>query len=658
MSDNDDIDRKEMSHSERIAHLRQAMYSRAISDGIVKPRDRRELQEVDYRIPDDFQDETKPLPGTFVAPRTINAARSLTGWFLLASIGFFIVAMGAFVYYFIFGSGSIVAAPENIDIAVRGPLTVISGEPAQLQIVVTNRNQATLELADLIVRYPDGTRSPADFLTDLPEQRISLGSIEPGGQRQGTVSAVFMGKEASRAIVAVELEYRVQNSNAIFVSKVDYALSYGTSPISIAIEGNTETVSGQRIALTATVRAEGPSPLRDVLVESFFPFGFIPETIAPEMTREGVWELGDMRPGDVHTIVIRGVLEGQEDDERVFRMSAGTRRNKTSTNIDALLSETNHAIAVARPFIGLAVAVNKETGDEAVSVAPGESVTVNIVWKNNLSSSIANAVLVARLSGVGIPSATIKSPDGFYRSADNTILFDRTTTRGQFADLAPGASGSVSFSFTMPDTETLAKIREPVVNITIHAAGKRTGETNVPETLQATAERSVKVATDVRLIGQGFYYQNPFGSVGPLPPKVNEETTYAMVLTVANSSNDLEDAVVTAQLPPYVRWVGVYSPSQERVRFSPTEGTITWNLGTVPAETGTDGGAPYKQVAFAIGFTPSASQLGEEPDLLRDIQITAIDGFTKRDVFVNTPSITTNLIDDAGFSSTDAAVVE
>lgn len=129
MEQNDDIERKEMSHSERISHLRQAMYSRSISDDVVKPRDRRELHEVDYRVPTDFQDEGEPLPGTLIAPRTINAARSLTGWFLLASIAFFIVAAGAFAFYFIFGAGSIVAAPENIDIAVRGPLTVISGEP-------------------------------------------------------------------------------------------------------------------------------------------------------------------------------------------------------------------------------------------------------------------------------------------------------------------------------------------------------------------------------------------------------------------------------------------------------------------------------------------------------------------------------------------------
>jgi len=35
-----------------------------------------------------------------------------------------------------------------------------------------------LELADLVVTYPKGTRSPTDFATDLQNQRIPLGVIE------------------------------------------------------------------------------------------------------------------------------------------------------------------------------------------------------------------------------------------------------------------------------------------------------------------------------------------------------------------------------------------------------------------------------------------------------------------------------------------------
>ena len=71
-------------------------------------------------------------------------------------------------------------------------------------------------------------------------------------------------------------------------------------------------------------------------------------------------------------------------------------------------------------------------------------------------------------------------------------------------------------------------MRDPKLTITVKAAGKRISETNVPETLQATAVQSVRAASDLQLIAQGLYYSNPFGSTGPMPPKANSETTYAI----------------------------------------------------------------------------------------------------------------------------------
>ncbi len=649
-------EREEVSQSERIQRLRQAMYSRSLSKNI-KTKPRRDLRTLEYGVSDDFVHEEDPLAGSAVAPRTIGVARTAVKWLLGASIVFFVVTVCAFIYYFIFGAGSVTAAPGNIDIAVRGPLSVIGGEVAQFQIIVTNKNKVPLELADLIIRYPDGTRSAADFLTTLPEVRESLGTIEPGGQRQGTVKAVLMGQGGTRGSIGIELEYRISNSNAIFVSDTDYAFTFANAPISVTLDGNDETISGQRVALTATIRADSAAPLRDVVVQALYPFGFTPEILTPEPDTEGYWVLGDMNAGDVRTIVIRGTLEGQQGDDRVFRMVAGTRKDKKKIAIDSVLSETIHHMAVARPFLGLDVTINKEAGEEAVTVAPGETAQVTLSWVNNLDTPIQNAVIVARLSGLTIPGSSFQTAEGFYRSADKTILFDRTTTKGELAELKPGARGSVSFSFTVPAAADLVSVRDAMVNITVHAAGKRTGEANVPETLQSTAERSVKLASDVRIIGQGFYYQNPFGSVGPLPPRVDQETTYALVFTISNTSNKIQNAKVTGQLPPYVRWVGVYSPKQERVSFSSTEGTISWDLGTVEPGVGV-GEATPRQVAFVVGFTPSSSQIGEEPSLITELTLTGKDMFTGRDVVATSPDVTTNLLDDAGFSTTEAAVVE
>lgn len=641
---------------EKIRRLQRAMYSRSLSKRL-RRRARRALKPVPHEVSSDWTTKEDNLSGTNVAPRGITAARSVLWWVLGAAIAFFIVSAGVFVYFFTVGSGGSVAAPGNIDISVRGPLSVVGGEPVELQVTVINRNQAPLELADLVIEYPEGTRSPSDFLTDLPRQRISLGSIEPGGRRQGTVSAIFIGAEGVREEVHVELEYRVADSNAIFVSETDYQISFTAAPVSVSIESNEEVVSGQRVVVTTTITPNSDNVLKDVLVEAEFPFGFTLDSADPDPSYDDkmIWELGDVQPGREYEIKIRGTIEGQSGDERVFRFNVGTRRDPDSDNIDVLLAEGLHHTNIARPFIGLGIALNKQSGEDPASALPGETVNVAISWVNNLTTAVENAVLVASLDGFNIDGRTVRTTDGFYRSTDNTVLWDKSTTRGELANLAPGQRGTVNFSFEVPGEQELLDVRDADLTITVHAAGKRVSQVGVPETLQATAKRAVKLESNVRFVVQGFYYANPFGSVGPLPPKVNEETTYAVVFTVANTSNRIEDAVLTGTLPPYVRWIGVYSPAGEILDFIASDGGVKWDIGDIVAGAGV-GSAPPRQVAFAVGFTASASQIGQEPPLVRNLKLTGYDTFVEKNITRDHLDITTNLLDDPGFSTTESQV--
>lgn len=651
-------DRQEVSQSERLQRLRQAMYSRSLSKNI-RTKPRRDLEQPDFAVPEDFTLPEELTAQSSVAPRVIGWGRYIAKLLLIFSIVFCVTSVAAFVYFFTAGGGSLAADPGNIDISIRGPLQVAGGERSELQIVVTNKNRAPLELADLIVRFPKGTRSPTDFITELSEQRISLGHIDAGGQQQGTIPAVFVGEQGTTDTVKVELEYRVQESNAIFVAESSYGLTFGSGPLSVAVKGNNEAISGQRVALTVEVRAGSGAPLRDALLEVQYPFGFEEEQSSPAPTRgSNMWELGDMRPGEVREIVVRGTLEGQERDERIFTARTGIRKTTAQGSIDVILSESAHHMTLAQPFVGVAIVVNKESGDEAVTVKAADNVSVTLGYKNNLTVPIENVVLVARLDGVDLPGASFKTSDGYYRSSDRTVFFDKTTTKGLLGKLQPGASGTVSFSFAMPTADALARLREGQLKITVHAAGKRVNERNVPETLQASISRGLKLASDVRIIAQGFYYQNPLGvSSGPLPPKVDEETTYGIVFTAANSSNVIQQGKVTAQLPPYVRWVGVSSPRSEKIYFNSSDGSIMWDLGELKAGVGV-GDVPPRQMAFMVGFTPSSSQIGEQPPLVTDIILTGKDTFTGDDVTTVHPDISTNLLDDTNFASTEATVVE
>lgn len=653
---------------EHIDELRQAMYSRTLSEKL-KPRERRALDLSRAEVGEDWHHEEDSLDQTLVAPRRIGWFRAALWWVLGISLVFFLGAAGFFAYYFTVGGGSLPASPQNVDIVISGPPQVEGGAPSQFQLVVTNRNKVPLELAELVISYPKGTRSPSDFSTDLPNQRIPLGSIEPGGKRQGTVSAVLAGEGGQRENLKVDVEYHVSGSNAIFVASSDYAINFSSSPLSVVVEGNSQAISGQPVSLTISVATNGNAPVRDVVLKADFPFGFKFSSATPQAAQSGtLWALGDLSPGQKRSVTIQGVLTGGTGDERVFHFSAGTRTDIARPALDTVLAQTSFNASISQPFLGLTVAVNDST-KPGVVVSPGDKVTIAVQYANNLLTPIQNAIVVARLSGLQIDGSTVKSTDGFYRSADDSVFWDKTTTNGIFGTLAPGARGTVAFSFTMPSGEALKNYTNPHLDVTVNAAGNRIAESGVPEVLQATARQSISLASDLQLIANGLYYTNPFGSSGPMPPKAGAETTYALVFTVRNTTNKITNGVLTASLPPYVRWVGVYSPASENVKFNQSNGTVTWTLGDIEPNVGL-GDTPPRQAAIAVGFTPSTSQIGQQPSLLQNILLKGLDASTTASVTRAVDDITTNIAKvskssadinvagEQGFSASNAAVVK
>ena len=630
------------------------MYSRELSPRL-KEHDRRTLDQTDPDVGEDWIRDEPKLEPSLVAPRNINMLRTALWIFLGVAAVFFIGALAFFIYFFTFGGGSAGAAASNIGIVVSGPASIAGGEVTELQIAITNKNSEPLNLANLTVTYPPGTRSPADFTTPQLTYPIDLGTIAPGETKEGTVKAVFSGTQGEQSDVKVELDYHLSSSNAIFTANSDYAFTFSSSPITISVDGDSQAVSGQPLQVTVTVASNSTEPIKDVLLSAAYPFGFQFTSSAPTALAPGLWKLGTLNPGQKQTLTLSGVLTGNTGDSRIFNFTAGTRTNATSTSIDVPLASSQFPMAIAQPFMGLSILVNNSSSSPTV-ITPAQKVTVTIQYRNNLTTAITNAVVVAKLSGFEIDGSQVSSPDGFYRSNDDTVLWNTTTTGGALSNLAPGASGALTFSFEAPTADALKAVTNPSISISINAAGNRVSETGVPENLTSATTDKIAIASNLQLTGNGLYYASPYGSVGPLPPQAGAETTYAMVLTLTNTTNQIDHAVVTATLPPYVRSTGKESPSYENLKFNNDTGQVSWNVGNIAPGVGTNGVQP-RQVAFEIGFTPSTSQIGQIPILLQNITLTGTDDSTGLPVTISVPNVTTNLVGDTGFNTINATVV-
>ena len=237
---------RDPSHEdEKIERLRRAMYSRELSPRL-QEHERRTLNAREEVIGDDWKRDEPKLEPVTSAPRTINVIRRALWWLLALAVIFFIGAVAFFIYFFTFGAGSSGASASNIDIVITGPASIAGGEVTELQIAITNKNSVPLSLATLTVSYPPGTRSPSDFRTPQLTYPIDLGTIQPGETKEGTVKAVLSGTEGEQSDVKAELDYHLGGSNAIFTATSDYGFTFSSSPLSIAVTGDSQAIWGNR----------------------------------------------------------------------------------------------------------------------------------------------------------------------------------------------------------------------------------------------------------------------------------------------------------------------------------------------------------------------------------------------------------------------------
>ncbi|MDP6387942.1 MAG: hypothetical protein QGG63_01550 [Candidatus Pacebacteria bacterium] len=630
-----------------IDEMRKRLYSRSKQLGAKK---RRPLHDVKYDAKSRWAEKEKEHP---IFKESKKKRRSFLSKLLIASTLFFLVAI-AFSAYFFFGGSNIVSS-QNIVIEVQGPATVSGGEELSLQIVITNKNNVSIKLADLLVEYPDGTRSASDISKSLPRYREMIGTLAPGEIMQKTVKAILLGSQDTQQSVKITVEYRIDGSNAIFFTEKMYNVALISAPLGLSVSGLNEAISGQEVDFTITVVSNSNTIIKDALLSVEYPFGFEFTQASPEPSfTDSVWSLGDIQPEGRKTIKLHGIIVGENEDERVFRFSSGVANKSDEKELGVAFASSLKSVIIKKPFVGVALALNGDKSTEYVS-GIGDEIRADITWTNNMPVRVADGEIEIKFRGAPLDRFSISADRGFYNSLNNTILYSRETN-DDLASLKPGESGRATFSFSSLGLSSGNVFKNPEIILDISIKGKRVSENQVPEEVKSTLSRTIKLASDLLLTSRAVYFTGPFTNTGPVPPVAENETTYTVVWTITNSSNNVDNVRVIASLPSYIRWVGNVSPSNEKVSFNPVGGQITWDAGNIEPKSSISSGR-QREIAFQIAFLPSLSQIGSFPTIVNRQMITGFDRFASVEISSTKRVLTTELTTDPQFPFDGGKVV-
>lgn len=549
---------------------------------------------------------------------------------IISSIVFLavVVLSGAGFYYWLTSFKK-----SQVDFSVSGPAQVASGEPVSYAISYWNNTKQILQNAVLTIRYPQDAIVPGGKVI----QNIDLGSIGIGGGGKQEVTLAFIGPDKSIQKLQAGLSYKPQNTSSTFENESIKETAIQGSALSIDLKTPDTVLPGVRNVYNIHYKNNTDKVFKNAAIEIDYPseFNFI-SSDKPPAKNNNSWNLGDLNPNEEGDIVVSGTLKNVTNVQ--FSLAIGVIEDSKFFKF----TKTSSQINLAPLPLKLDISVNNET---SITANPGDFLQFKIRYENNAGIALSDVVLKAKLDGLMYDLPTLKT-DGFYNSVTDTIVWN-AANQAQFKSLSPNESGEVNFQINVRPRHVIRTFRDKNFLLQVSA----TMETlTVPpslavKSLSVTNDIAIKVNTKADLKSKGYYYDSVLKNSGPIPPRVNQTTTFTIHWLITNYSSDLENVVVKAILPEGVKWLDKKAGAGSALlEFNERTNELIWNVGKVQAATGVllD---PY-EVIFQLALTPSITKVGNVVPIIGDATLNSEDLFTGNSISATAQAVKTDMPDD------------
>ncbi len=583
----------------------------------------------------------KPVEGSWLAQHQAAI------WFWTKVLGGILIVFGAGVGWYLYQQS--LFDDERVSVSIEGPKEVDSSQLARFTIAYENDNRSALKDAELLIYYPEYFRPEprgSDIIVENEYSKVNLGRIEGGDRRTIDFYGKFYGGKDSVAYVRALLRYAPEKLESRYEAAKEVAVGLRSSSVRIEAEAPLEVATGGMVEYLISYTNTSDQAVESLRVKLEPPAGFSFIGADPQPSEgANVWYLGALSAGATGKISVRGNLEGQRGEGRIMKAMIGTVRGDGTFISYAEASQSTRIVASP---LSIRQTVN---GGINVNANPGDQLYYSIDYKNEGQIGLRNVIITVDMKSRVLDLPRLRLEKGAFDSSRQVFTW-KASDIPQLANLAPGASGNIRF--TVPVLESLPLANDNDKNPVVQTVAK-IDSPDVPSTLGqnkviATNALTVRVNTRPLLSVGAYYLDDQLPNQGPIPPKVGQETTYTIRWKAGNTTNDLREGTVTANLPTGVRWVGKTSPGGEKITYNSRTNQIVWDLGSVPAGAGVY--QPAREVRFQVGLKPEPNQVGSNPVLIGESVFAGKDVFTGDTVrSVITPR-STSILEDTSVPST------
>lgn len=520
---------------------------------------------------------------------------------------------------------------EKVIVEIAGSEEIASGQEVSYTVNLKNENRADLLDAVLKLNY-SSEMSIADQEGLVKEgfnnAKIEIGKLKSGDSKKFEFKIKTFGQREKQVYFNAILGFKPDNFNSQFEKKAQFSGIIKSSLLGIDLMSITkEAASGEQIQLQIILKNESLENFEDIEVKMEYPEGFSFISADPGISESNnQWFFDSIENGAQTKIVITGSLEGPSDSVKKFTAQIG----KSRSDGDYLkYNQDEDTIKLVDPRIIISQVIN---GSETYYANAGDSIEYEIKFKNNSGFPLRDLVLTEEISSPVLDKSKIVVTNGFYDSEKNTIIW-KASNVPSLKVLQQNQESSVKFKIGVLDKFPMAGASDKNFTISSQASiDSLDVDSPLGQNKKIFSKKmETKVNSKLVLNVAGNYNDGEISNQGPIPMTVGQETTFTLRLNVLNTSNDLQNAVLTTSLPAGISWKDLTMPEKPSgLDFNERTNEIKWMLGTLAAGTGFI--FPVKNLAFQIGVTPSANQVSRHLTFLNPIKITALDSFTGQQV--------------------------
>jgi len=520
---------------------------------------------------------------------------------------------------------------DVLKLEIIGPKDAQSGEEVKYLVRFKNNGKFRLDEAELVFEYAEKAIPENSDSSRIIKQ---LEDIYPGEERMVEFVSHIFGKEGDILESKAWLSYKPKNIKSRYESKTSFVTQISFVPLTFEFDLPLKTESGEDIEFSLNYFSNMDDILDNLRVKILYPEGFYFLTSNPKAMDEVEWSPQTLSPADGGRISVKGNIEGDEGESKIFRAQLGVIKDSEFI----LLKEATESIEITEPSLHVSQLIN---GSQNYIAKPDDLLHYEVFFKNIGRTPIQKKFLFVKLEGDFFDFDTLKSLDGEVGRGDNSVIWDwKNVSDLRFLDAEE--EGKVEFWVNLKET-TENKLENPMLRNIVTIAGTQ-------KVLDTRLNAKIQLAQKV------YYNEDIFGNQGPLPPTVGQKTTYTILWQVRNSWNALENVKVKSILPEYIKPTGKVFPTESKFTYDSVSREVIWNVGALEAFHGFGEEETPLTLAIQVEYTPLNEHEGETVNIVENTDILAEDAFTKDILHEIAKPVSTTLPDDESVSDAQGVI--